>query len=61
MYHHTSSYNAHCSAQYTPISVVIDGAHDNDDMPVSVLRICMVSDGYTLWIIAYLTNTLICL
>ena len=55
-----SPYNALFPAQYTLISTVIDGAHDNDAMIVSVLRGCMVLDRYTLWIIAYLSNTLIC-
>ena len=57
----TSLYSALIPAQYIPISVVINGARDIDAMMVSLLRICMMLDRYTLWIIAYLTNTLICL
>ena len=44
----SSSYNALFPAQYTPISVVIDGSHDNDAMLVSVLRDSMMLDRYTL-------------
>jgi len=36
-------------------------ARDIDAMTVSLLRESMMLDRYTLWIIAYLTNTLICL
>ena len=56
-----SLYSALYPTLYIPTSTVVYGARDIDVMPVSLLRICMVSDGYTLWIIAYLTNTLICL
>ena len=53
-------YNTLFPAQYAPISTVIDGAHDNDAMTVSLLHDSMMRDRYTLWIIAYLSNTLIC-
>ena len=43
-----SSHSALFPAQYAPISVVTDRAHDNDAMPVSLLRDSMVSDRYTL-------------
>ena len=43
-----SPYNALFPAQYAPISVVTDGAHDNDAMLVSVLRDSMMLDRYTL-------------
>ena len=56
-----SSHSALIPAQYDPISTVIDEAHDNGSIPVSLLRGCMVLDRYTLCIIAYFSNTLICL
>ena len=40
-----SSHSALIRAQYAPISTVIDGARDIDDMPVSLLRYDMVSNG----------------
>lgn len=43
-----SSYSALIPAHYALVSVVIDGAHDNDAMTVSLLRGCMVLDRYTL-------------
>ena len=51
-------YNALISAQYALVSVVMCVARDIDDMPVSVLRGCMVSDGYTLCIEEYMPNRL---
>ena len=56
-----SPYSALIPAQYTPISVVIDEAHDIVTVSTLLLRVSMVLDRYTLWIIAYLSNTLICL
>lgn len=41
-------YNTLIPAQYALVSVVMYGAHDNDAMPVSLLRGCMVLDRYTL-------------
>ena len=53
-------HNALIPAHYAPISTVLYGVHDNDAMPVSLLRNSMVLDRYTLWIIAYFSKTLIC-
>ena len=53
-----SSYNALFYAQYTHISTVSDTTRDNDAMLVSLLRGCMVSDGYTLCIEEYMPNRL---
>ena len=51
-------YNTLIPAQYALVSVVIDGAHDNDDMMVSLLRDSMVLDRYTLCIEEYMPNRL---
>ena len=57
----TSLYSALYPTLYIPTSTVVYGARDIDVMPVSLLRGSMVSDRYTLWIIAYFSKTLICL
>ena len=41
-------YNALFPDHYAPISVVIDGAHDNGTMTVSLLHDSMMRDRYTL-------------
>ena len=56
-----SPYSALIPAQYAPISTVMCVARDNGAIPVSLLRNSMMRDRYTLCIIAYLSNTLICL
>ena len=43
-----SPYNALFYAQYVPISTVTGGVHDNDAIPVSLLRESMMRDRYTL-------------
>ena len=53
-----SSHSALFYAQYTHISTVSDTTRDNDAMLVSLLRGCMVSDGYTLCIEEYMPNRL---
>ncbi len=53
-----SSHSALFPAQYTLISTVIDGAHDNGTMMVSLLRGYMVVDRYTLCIEEYMPNRL---
>ena len=47
-----SLYSTLYSALYVPTSVMSDGVCDIDVMTVSVLRISIVLDRYTLWIIA---------
>ena len=54
-------YNTLFPAHYTPISVVMYGARDIVTVTISLLRNSMMRDRYTLWIIAYFSNTLICL
>ena len=56
-----SLYSALIPTLYNPTSTVMYDVHDIDVMTVSLLCICMMLDRYTLWIIAYLSNTLICL
>ena len=55
----TSLYSALYPTLYVPTSTVMYGARDIDVMTVSLLRICMILDRYTLWIIAYFSKTLI--
>ena len=42
-----SSHSALIPAQYAPISTVIDEAHDNGSIPVSLLRDSVVSYRFT--------------
>ena len=55
-----SLYSALYPTLYIPTSVVTGGAHDIVTVTVSLLRGCMVVDRYTLWIITYFSNALIC-
>ena len=54
-----SSHSALYPTLYIPTSVVSDGARDIGAMVISLLHDSMVSDRYTLWIIAYFSKTLI--
>ena len=54
----TSSHSTLFPAHYALVSMVNDGARDNDIIPVSLLRICMVLDRYTLCIEEYIQNRL---
>ena len=53
-----SLYSALIPAQYALVTVVMCVAHDNDVMPVSLLRSCMVSNGLSHSIIEYMPNRL---
>ena len=57
----TSLHSALYPALYIPTSTVMYGTCDIDVMAVLLLRFCMLLDRYTLWIIVYFSNTLICL
>jgi len=53
-----SLYSALFPAQYTPISVVIDEAHDIVTVSTLLLRVSMVSNGLSHSIIEYMPNRL---